>query len=92
MNIDQALVKRIAELSQLRLSDDELGHYSTKLTQVINYVAQLDELKLSDESDAIESFVFEREDIVESSLAVERSMQEAPRKIGSAFQVPRILE
>ncbi len=93
MKVDADLVRHIAGLANLQLSDAEISYYEKQLANIIGYVAQLDELKLSSEqSYAPDAATPERQDTVVSSLDVERVMAQAPQKIGTAFQVPRILD
>lgn len=93
MRVDAELVRHVADLANLRLTDAELKHYETQLSKIIGYVHQLSDLKLDSQEEYIsDQPTPERNDVVATSLQVERVMAEAPRKIGTAFQVPRILD
>lgn len=93
MKVDAPLVQHVANLANLRLSDAELKHYETQLGNILGYVAQLNEIELkAADPFSLDAVTPEREDVAAKSLATERAMAEAPQKVGTAFQVPRILE
>lgn len=92
MNVDATLVRHIASLANLQLTEEELKHYETQLGNILGYVAQLNELKVGTEPTYSTAATPERDDKVVTSLKVERVMAEAPQKVGTAFQVPRILD
>lgn len=95
MIVDAKLVRRIAELAQLRLSDEEVSHYETQLGKILKYVETINTLPTMQEnwrSDTVGDPTPERNDQVIPSLAPEVALRGAPQKIGTAFQVPRIIE
>jgi aspartyl-tRNA(Asn)/glutamyl-tRNA(Gln) amidotransferase subunit C len=96
MKVDKALVKHVAELANLALTDDEVVHYEKQLGRILDHVAQLSELKdalgADWRGDTKGDPTPERPDIARPSLSPEEAMAEAPRKVGTAFQVPRIIE
>ena len=47
MAIDRAEAARIAELARLAIPDDELDRVAAQLSQVLEFVARLDELDLT---------------------------------------------
>jgi aspartyl-tRNA(Asn)/glutamyl-tRNA(Gln) amidotransferase subunit C len=49
MAIDRAEAARIAELARLHVPDAELDRVAAQLSQVLEFAATLDELKLGDE-------------------------------------------
>lgn len=94
--IDRKLVLRVADLANLSLTDEELGFYQAQLAKIVDYIAQIDRMA-DDLGDAWRGDVLggpapERDDIVRSSLAPDEAVAAAPRKVGTAFQVPRIIE
>jgi aspartyl-tRNA(Asn)/glutamyl-tRNA(Gln) amidotransferase subunit C len=93
--IEHAEVQRIAQLSHLRLEADEITTLAHQLTDILDYVAQLNEV----DTDGIEplSHVHEqvnqlREDIVKPSLAREAALKNAPESDGAYFKVPRVIK
>lgn len=96
MKIDRALVTRVAELANLKLTDGELTHYEAQMAKILGYVEQLsgleDKLGKDWRSDTAGSSTPERPDNVQPSMAVDAVMAQAPASSGSVFQVPRIIE
>jgi len=100
IQVDRELVRKVADLAQLSLSDSEIGLYQERLSKVLSYVEQLDSVHESLGQDwrpdtvrgTLESSTPERPDVVLVSLPVDEAMRQAPARIGTAFQVPRIIE
>ncbi|MHC4258759.1 MAG: Asp-tRNA(Asn)/Glu-tRNA(Gln) amidotransferase subunit GatC, partial [Planctomycetota bacterium] len=44
MKIDEAQVRRVALLSRLELSDQEVSQFSTQLSAIFEYIEKLNEL------------------------------------------------
>ena len=88
-------VRRVAFLARLRLSDQELADYATKLGDVLEYVKTLNEVDTSSVQPMVHavelSNVF-REDQVLPSLPRSEALQNAPKTDGTYFLVPQILE
>lgn len=86
---------KVASLSRLKLDDVELDLLTTQLSQVLEYVAVLDDV----DTDNVEpmahaaelSNVF-REDNVRPSLSRDEALANAPKTDGRCFLVPAILE
>jgi len=96
IEVNAELVKRVAHLANLRLGDEEISHYQTQLTKILGYVAELgqveDKLGKDWRSDTKGGATPERRDEVKPGAITEEIMVLAPQKIGTAFQVPRIIE
>lgn len=94
--IDRKLVLHVANLACLSLTDDEVEFYQGQLSRVLDYVAQIDnlddDLGLEWRADVLGRPTPERADTVLASLPAEEATAAAPRKRGTAFQVPRIIE
>src|SRR5690349_2649993 len=94
--VDKQLVQHVAALANLELTEDELNHYENQLGKVLDYIAQLaempDELGNNFRSDTLGGATPERSDEVLASLPADEALAEAPKKLGTAFQVPRIIE
>ena len=88
-------VRKIALLSRLDLTDEELTRLAPQLDAIVGYVAQLGEVP----TEGIEPLahalpvrnVF-REDEPAESLPVEAALGNAPSKRGPFFRVPAVLE
>jgi aspartyl-tRNA(Asn)/glutamyl-tRNA(Gln) amidotransferase subunit C len=94
-NIDRQQVEKVAHLSRLDLTDQELQLFSGQLSAIVEYIQKLDELK----TDNVEPLahclpvhnVF-REDTVRPSLEVEKAMENAPDRADDFFRVPQIMD
>lgn len=94
--INRQLVQHVAGLASLALSDEDLDFYEVKLSQIVEFVAEISQIpdNLGDDwrGDIQGSPTPERTDVVKSSLSPEDALASAPKVIGTAFQVPRIIE
>lgn len=87
-------VRKVAQLSRLSLTPQEIELYSTQLGQILEYVERLNELQteeLSPMVHAVELSNVFREDVVVPSLPVSEALQNAPKSDGRYFLVPQIL-
>ena len=94
MGVSRKEVEHIAKLANLFLKPEEMTSTHRELEKILGLVADLSDaaegmLPLSVEK---ESGTPERSDIVQSSLNIEQFISQAPASVGSAFQVPRIIE
>ncbi len=94
--IDRQTVEKVASLAYLKLSEDEIAYYQIQLDRILDYIKQLDGASDSLPSDwraDLVGFVSpERADVALVSPAVEKVLSSAPKVVGTAFQVPRIIE
>jgi len=89
------LVSKVAKLSRLQLSEEELEEFTGQLSAIIEYVEKMNEL----DTDSVEPLahclpvcnVFRR-DQVEPSLGTEKTLANAPKHDGEFFIVPKILD
>ena len=96
MNIDVSddLVRRVAILSRLELSDAEASEMQQHFRKVLGFVESLDDLDL----DAVDPSLFSldasdvvRDDEPLESLPTERAMELAPASEPPFFLLPRIV-
>jgi len=93
--IDQKQVRKVAKLSRLDLSEDEVQEFTGQLGAIIEYVEKMNEL----DTDNVEplahclpvSNVF-REDSVRESIGTDKALANAPDRDDSFFKVPKILD
>jgi aspartyl-tRNA(Asn)/glutamyl-tRNA(Gln) amidotransferase subunit C len=87
-------VRHVAKLSRLRLSDGEVEHFAHQLSAVLDYVAKIEELDVSQVEpmahpmDAANVF---RDDVPEPGMAIDAALGNAPRRDGDFFEVPKVL-
>ncbi|HUW20663.1 MAG TPA: Asp-tRNA(Asn)/Glu-tRNA(Gln) amidotransferase subunit GatC [Sedimentisphaerales bacterium] len=93
--IDRELVKKVAKLSRLELTEAEVEEFTGQLRAILDYVEKMNELDTADVEPLAHclpvSNVF-REDVVKESLGTEKALANAPQRDGNFFKVPKILE
>ena len=89
-------IKKIASLSKIDISNDELDTYSNQISKILEYMSVLEEVDTSKVDDASNSIIennqFLREDKVEESLSRDEVMKLAPESDGVYFKVPKVIE
>ena len=96
MNIDKETVRRVALLSRLSLTDEEISGYVSQLGKILTYISKLNEIdteKVSPTSHPLATLknVY-RKDLLKPSLTADQALQNAPSKDGDFIKVPQILE
>lgn len=95
MQIDDKLVRHVAKLARLELTDEEFAHYGRQLQVILEYVDQLKEVDvegiepLAHAGDFVNVF---RADEARPSLPKEDALRNAPEREGDFFVVPRVIE
>ncbi len=90
-------VRRIAVLARLELSPEEEALFQGQLSAVLDYVAQLNELDVSEVEPMTHALAAGelsplRVDEVAPGLPPEDALANAPAREGTCFKVPRIIE
>jgi len=89
-------IRAVAKLARLELEDQEIAGLTEDLQAILGYVAQLDELSLTQTPPTAHPFVAampRREDhVAQQSDQAERILSQAPRREGDYFAVPRIID
>jgi aspartyl-tRNA(Asn)/glutamyl-tRNA(Gln) amidotransferase subunit C len=89
------LVRKIAHLARLKVTDAEGERLSRELGEILSYVELLDEVNtegVEPMAHAIELINVLREDIPQPSLPREQALANAPGTDGRYFLVPAILD
>ena len=93
IDIDQ--VRKVANLSRLDLSQDQLAEFAGQLSSILEYVEKMNEL----DTDGVEPLAHcldvsncFREDIAKESLGTDKALSNAPEQDGQFFIVPKILD
>ncbi|NOT01409.1 MAG: Asp-tRNA(Asn)/Glu-tRNA(Gln) amidotransferase subunit GatC [Phycisphaerales bacterium] len=93
--IDESLVRHVAHLSRLALTDDEITRMTGELSAIVGYIDQLGELDTADVPPTAHALpvhnVF-REDEVTPSFDSDTALSNAPQREGTFFRVPKILD
>ena len=92
--ITEAQVRHVAKLSRLKLSEEEVSHFTRQLERVLEYVAKLQELDV----EGVEPMAHPteltnrlRDDVPAEPLAIEAALANAPDKDLPFFKVPKVL-
>lgn len=88
-------VKYVANLSRLKLTEEEEALFCGQLGDILEYVQQLQEVDVEGVepyiSAAGEGNIF-REDVAKESLPREKALQNAPEQGDDGFIVPKVVE
>ena len=93
--LDEEQVRKVARLSRLKLSDQDVQRYATQLTSILDYVAQLSGVNVEGVTPMAHPLPLHnvlRDDIVEPSLSVEQVLANAPGRDGPYVTVPKVLD
>jgi aspartyl-tRNA(Asn)/glutamyl-tRNA(Gln) amidotransferase subunit C len=98
VKITEKEVRYVADLANLRLTDDEVHRMSAELDQILTHVDALNELDTSGVEpmaqvlfDAPETATL-REDLVRPPLGSELATANAPLAAAGCFKVPLVIE
>jgi aspartyl-tRNA(Asn)/glutamyl-tRNA(Gln) amidotransferase subunit C len=95
MTITPEDVRRVAELARLGLSAEEVRRFAGELGAILDYVAKLAELDVSDvppTANALDVGDAFRDDEVTNVPDTERLLANAPDRWQDFFRVPKIIE
>ncbi len=92
--LDEAIVRHVAHLSRLALSDEEVRQFAVQLADILGYVAQLNELDTENVPPTAQavpvSNVF-RDDQPRDGLSAQQALSNAPARHQDFFKVPKVL-
>jgi aspartyl-tRNA(Asn)/glutamyl-tRNA(Gln) amidotransferase subunit C len=95
MEINDAMVDKLAHLSRLQFNDKEKIEIKTDLQRMIGFIEKLNELNLDD----VEPLLFMseevnvlREDAIKGSVSREEALKNAPLHDGQFFKVPKVIK
>ncbi len=95
MEVNDALVDKLAHLARLKFDDAEKAEIRNDLQRMIAFVEKLNELDLegveplmhmTDEVNVL------REDIISGSISREEALKNAPAHDGQFFEVPKVIK
>jgi aspartyl-tRNA(Asn)/glutamyl-tRNA(Gln) amidotransferase subunit C len=95
MSVTISDVEKIARLAKLNFAEEEKKKLQTDLNKILEYIDQLNELKLENAEpleNINEAENILREDIVEKWLTNDEALKNAPSKTGKYFKVPKVLD
>ena len=96
MAIDLQLIRHVAKLARLELTDAELERYRVQVGAILEYIDQLKELG---DLSAVEPYIYPAEsanvtrpDETKPSAPKDDALKNAPERTGDYFIVPRVIE
>ncbi|MGM0547651.1 MAG: Asp-tRNA(Asn)/Glu-tRNA(Gln) amidotransferase subunit GatC [Bacillota bacterium] len=92
--INQKEVEHAAKLAKLNLDQDKIEKYTKQIGAVLDYVDKLSELDTKDVVPTAYTVPMKnvlREDKVEESLSIAKSIANAPDKKEGQFRAPKIM-
>jgi len=94
MEVNEAMVDKLADLSRLQFNKAEKAEIKNDLQRMIAFVDKLNELNL----DGVEPLLFMseesnvlREDEIKGSISREEALRNAPLHDGQFFRVPKVI-
>jgi len=93
--IDQTQVKKVAKLSRLELTGEEVDEFAGQLSAILGYIAKMNELNTDNVEPLAHCLPITnvlRKDQIKESLGTEKALANAPQRDGEFFKVPKILE
>lgn len=94
MEVNDALVEKLAHLSRLKFDEAEKTAIKNDLQRMIAFVEKLDELNLEGVKPLLhisEEVNVLREDEVKGSISREEALKNAPLHDGQFFKVPKVI-
>jgi len=92
--ISEDQVRHVARLSRLELTDEQVGHFTTQLSAILDYVSKLEELDVDDVepmAHALDVTNVLRPDEVIPPMPLDEALANAPDKSPPFFKVPKVL-
>ena len=89
-------IKKIASLSKINISDDELDSYKEQISKILEHMSTLNEVDTSN-TEEFSNQLFNnnqnlREDIIKKSLNRDKILDLAPDSDGVYFKVPKVIK
>ncbi len=94
MAVTKKDVEKIAELAQLKFSEEELESFTPQMNEILSYMAKLNELNTENVeplSHPVEQTNVFRKDEMKPSITTEDALKNAPAKDEHHFKVPKVI-
>ncbi|MDX9715657.1 MAG: Asp-tRNA(Asn)/Glu-tRNA(Gln) amidotransferase subunit GatC [Dissulfurispiraceae bacterium] len=95
MKINKDKVRKIAELSRLKLEESDIEEYALQMNKILDYVEQLDKLdtgNIEPTSHVLQLKNVTRQDKTTPSLDRHDALMNAPDHTDKFYRVPKIIE
>ncbi|MCX8029093.1 MAG: Asp-tRNA(Asn)/Glu-tRNA(Gln) amidotransferase subunit GatC [Brevinematales bacterium] len=93
--ITKEVVKKVAELSRLSFSEEELEKFAEEFSNIVSFVEMIGELDTENIVPSpypIDIINEQREDIVKPSDKVENMLKNSPKRKGNFIVVPKVIQ
>ena len=88
-------IKKLAALSKLSIADDEMDKYSQQLSDILDYVTQLENVDTSNIEpllNVLDQVNDSKPDESQPSITQKLALKNAPKTKGEFFQVPKVIK
>ena len=88
-------IEHVARLARLALTPDEKARFSAQLGDVLDYMAQLNEVDVAGIEPTAHAFPVTNvwaDDVAQPGLPVEEALRNAPARQGAMIAVPKVVE
>jgi aspartyl-tRNA(Asn)/glutamyl-tRNA(Gln) amidotransferase subunit C len=95
MSVDTATVRRIAHLSRIAVTDDEVAHLQLELNAILAFVEELrgvDVAGVEPMTSVMPMQLKKRQDEVTDGFIADEILANAPRREDHFFVVPKVVE
>ena len=95
MNVDETTVRRIARLARIKITDEEAKSLEKELSQILNWVEQLDEIDTRDVEPmtrVVDQELKRRKDEVTDGEVADDVVRNAPMTDDHFYVVPKVVE
>ncbi len=95
MSVDKAIVKRVARLARIAVTDEEAEGLKSELNTILGFVEQLNEVDVTGVepmTSVIAMGVKMRDDVVTDGGQADRIVANAPARESNFFIVPKVVE
>lgn len=93
--ISREEIIKLAKLSSLELTEDEISKYQTEVSSILEMITKLNEIDTDDVEPTYQvsgnQNVMREDEISESTVPAERLLNLAPRKNKDQIEVPKVL-
>ncbi|MEP0845299.1 MAG: Asp-tRNA(Asn)/Glu-tRNA(Gln) amidotransferase subunit GatC [Phycisphaerae bacterium] len=93
--IDENLVRRLARLARINLTDDEVRLFAPQLREIVEYFGQLRAVSTDGVTPLAHPLPLAnvlRDDVPAPGFDTDQALAQAPERVGDHFRVPVVLD
>ena len=94
MKIDHMLIRKVAQLARLELSEEEVAEFTPQLKEVLDSFSALDDIDLKDLKPSFQPVALRnslRDDTITASLTKEQALSNAKHTKDGYFKGPKVI-